>query len=172
MRDPAEIQSQQTRRTKLSERFSGAWSGASPFGIILRPETLPPSGPPDACPFQAWEYRPRIMPDLVLQIAASAGVEEPMWCYIKGGRAQAGTPPEELMDRRQPVEHPAGFRDITGVHIVCPSLVATSVTQAMADQKVITLETGSEHLMGLQFDAGRKGKLFDFRPELPLVFHW
>jgi Glyoxalase-like domain len=164
LEDAAEAQSEGTSRTRLLERCSAAGLGASPFGIILRPE----SESPTACPFESWEYRPKAMPDLALQIAADTGLEEPMWCYMKGGRA----PAQALPERHQPLEHPAGFREITGVHIVCPALRESSVTRAMSEQKVITLETGAEHLLVLQFDGGQKGSQADFRPDLPLVFQW
>jgi hypothetical protein len=130
-------QSEQTRRTKLFERWSAAGRGASPFGIILRSESWPPA----AGPFQSWEYHPETMPDLVLQIAESAGLEDPMWCYTARGHA----PAEASLERRQPLEHPAPLREVTGVHIVCPPLAATSVTRKMADQEVITLEIARLH---------------------------
>jgi hypothetical protein len=162
--DAMAAQSEQTRRTKLFERWSAARRGASPFGIILRSESWPPA----ACPFQSWEYHPETMPDLVLQIAENAGLEEPMWCYTARGHA----PAEASLERRQPLEHPAPLREVTGVHIVCPPLAATSVTRRMADQKVITLETGAEHLMELQFGGGQEGSQIDLRPDLPLLLRW
>jgi len=155
--DAAEAQSEQTRATRLWERWSAAGRDASPFGIILRPE----SGSPNACPFPAWEYRPKTMPDLVLEIASGTGLDEPMWCYMEGGR-----------EMRQPTEHPAGLREITRVRLVCPPLSETSVTRAMASKKAIALETGPEHLLELEFDGERQGLRRDFHPDLPLVFRW
>jgi hypothetical protein len=108
------------------------------------------------------------MPDLKLHIADGIGPEEPMWCYMEGGRAPADAPPE----RRQPLEHPAGFREITGVRIVSPSLQETSITRAMTRAGVISSTIGPEHLLELEFDGGRQEKRTDFRPELPLVFSW
>jgi Glyoxalase-like domain len=162
--DTAAAQSEQTRRTNLWDRWSTASRGASPFGIILRSG----SSPAEACPFPSWEYRPKTMPDLSLQIASAAGLDEPMWCYMPTGRAPSEAPPE----RRQPLVHPAGFREITGVHLVCPPPPSESVTRDMADRKAITLEIGAEHLLDLRFDGGHKGSQADFRPDLPLVFRW
>jgi hypothetical protein len=162
--DAMEARSEPTRRTKLYDRWAGAGYGASPFGIIL---CLEP-GRAEPCPFPSWEYRPAGMPDLVLQIADVAGLEDPMWCYMDTRRTPAEAPPE----RRQPLEHPIGLQDLTGVRIVCPALAGNSVTSAMAAQGVIALGTGAEHLMELQFDGGRKGRRIDFRPDLPLVFRW
>jgi len=160
--DAAEARSEQTRPTKLWERWSTAALGASPFGIILGPEP----GSQYTCPFAWWDYRPKTMPDLELQIAAGTGLEEPMWCYMERGRVPAEAP----ADRRQPLEHPAGVRDITGVGLVCPPFRERSVTRAMADKKVIGLEFGAEHLLELQFDGGQEST--DFRPDLPLVLRW
>jgi hypothetical protein len=166
--DAAETRSEQTRRTQLWERWSeagrSAWRSASPFGIILRP--MP--GTQMACPFPSWEYRPAFMPDLALHVAIDSGPEEPMWCYMEAGRPPAEAPPE----RRQPLEHPSGFREITGVRIVGPALKESSLTVAMARTGVISSETGPEHRIELLFDGSRQANRMDFRPDLPLVFRW
>jgi hypothetical protein len=152
-----------TRRTKLWERWSNAGGAASPFGIILGPAP----GGHNACPFRSWEYRPPAMPDLTLDIAEDAGIEEPMWCYMKAGRPPAGWPPE----RRQPLEHPAGVREVTGVRIVSPLLPETSVTLAMAKAGVIGYGAGPEYRLELQFDGGDANRT-TFQPDLPLAFRW
>jgi hypothetical protein len=157
-----EARSEQTRATKLWERFSAAGLTASPFGIILRP--APGSEP--ACPWRSWNYRPQAMPGLELEIAADTESEEPMWCYMKSGRAPAEWPRERL----QPLDHPVGFREITGVVISCPCAKEGSVTAAMASTGVIALHTGMGHLLELQFDGERRGTTLDFRPALPLIF--
>jgi hypothetical protein len=151
-----DARSELSRRTRLLERWSESRLKASPFGIFLRPE----SGSRPDSPFPSWEYRPATMPDLRLQIASDTGLDEPMWCYQEQGRSSAETP------------HPAGFREVTRVHLVSPPLRETSVTQTMSNQKVITLATGAEHLLELQFDGAGKGWEVDFRPQLPLVFRW
>ncbi len=91
-----------------------------------------------------------------------------MWCHMEAGRAPAETPAE----RRQPLDHPAGLRDITAVRIVCPSLEQTSLTFAMTHAGVISSNTGPEHLLEVQFDGGQQAQRVDFRPDLPLVFRW
>ena len=164
VRDVAEARSDQTRRTRLWERWSQAAHGASPFGIILRPAP----GTQEPCPFPSWEYRPASMPDLALHIAEGTGLEEPMWCYMETGRIPAEAPP----DRRQPLEHPSGLREVTGVRIVCPALQETSLTLAMTHAGVISSNTGPEHRIELLFDGGRQANGMDFQPVLPLVFHW
>jgi hypothetical protein len=160
LEDEAEARSEQTCATKLWERFA-AGRTASPFGVILRP--APGSDP--ACPWRSWSYRPPAMAGLELEIAVDTDLAEPMWCFMKTGQAPAEWPPERL----QPLDHPAGFREITGVLISCPETKETSVTRAMARNGVIALQTAAEHLLELQFDGGRRGQAQDFRPVLPLV---
>ena len=91
-----------------------------------------------------------------------------MWCYMEAGRAPAEAPPE----RRQPLEHPSVFREITGVRVVCPRLEERPLTLEMTSAGVIRSKTGSEHLLELEFDGARTAQRMDFRPDLPLVFSW
>lgn len=162
LEDEGEARSEQTRPTKLWERFSAAGQTTSPFGVILRPAP----GIQPVCPWRSWSYRPPTMPGLELEIAVDTELAEPMWCYMKSGRAPAEWPPERL----QPLDHSAGFREITRVLIGCPDAKEGSVTSAMALNGVIALQTGVEHLLELQFDGGRRATMLDFRPALPLIF--
>ncbi|HLJ49579.1 MAG TPA: VOC family protein [Bryobacteraceae bacterium] len=157
--NPEEAQSEQTRAMRLWERWSETGQGASPFGIILRPEP----GPGEPCPFPSWEYRPPAMPELVLRVASETALSEPMWCLfddVPTGR------------RRQPLGHAAGMRSITRVGLVCPGLGESSVTASIAARNIITLQPGDEHLLDVEFDAGKSGNRKDFRPDLPLVLRW
>ncbi len=162
LENEAEARSDQTRPTRLWERLSAAGRGASPFGVILRP--APDSEP--ASPWPSWTYRPQTMSGLELEIAADTLLAEPMWCYLKSGRAPAEWPPEKL----QALDHPAGLRKITRVLLGCPDVNDASVTRAMALNGVIALQTGVEHFLELQFDDGRRSTTLDFRPGLPLIF--
>jgi hypothetical protein len=162
LEDEVEARSEQTRATRLRERFSAVGQTASPFGVILRPAP----GTEPACPWRSWSYRPQTMPGLELEIAADTELAEPMWCYMKSGGAPAEWPP----DRLQPLDHPTGFREITRVLIGCPEAKKGSVTETMSRHGVITLQTGMEHLLELQFDGGSRATTLDFRPALPLIF--
>jgi hypothetical protein len=108
------------------------------------------------------------MPDLALQVAEGVTLEEPIWFFLETHR----TPAEAPVERRQPLDHRAGFRELSGVRMVGPALKETSVTLAMARVGLIGFEPGREHLLELQFDGGRRAQRVDFRPELPLVFGW
>ena len=159
-----ETRSEQTRNLRIWERWSDAGRGASPFGIILRPSS--PSQ--RQVPFPSWKYRPALMPDLILEVASGVQLAEPMWFYFARGRR----PDEAPLERRQPLERPSGFREITGVRLVCPILDGAVVTPAMARAGVISLDAGEKHLLEVEFDGGQNGNRADFGPDLPLVFRW
>jgi hypothetical protein len=136
--------------TRLWERWSAAGSQASPFGVILRPGLDSPA----ECPFPSWQYRPPEMPDLVLEVASGAGIEEPMWCFHPRGRAAIDA---------------ANHRNITGLRLWSPALPEDGVTRRMAAAGCLQWERGAEHRMEIELDGGVKGDLADFRPDLPLV---
>jgi hypothetical protein len=37
---------------------------------------------------------------------------------------------------------------------------------------LVSFGSGDEHLAEVEFDGGAQGQSFDFRPMLPLRFHW
>jgi hypothetical protein len=108
------------------------------------------------------------MPDLVLHVAEGTQIGEPVWCYLGADRTPAANP----SGQRQPREQAAGLNDITGVHIVCPSIDDDALTLAMADAGVISCGAGPEHLLELELDGGRQTNRADVRPDLPLVLKW
>lgn len=155
--DSDEAQLSQNHGLRLWDRLTSPWS---PFGIILRP------GPAESPlpPFRSWEYRPAAMPDLVLNVAADTVPDTPMWLWMASGRRPDQAPP----DRRQPLDHSAGFREITGVSLFGP--VAPS--PEMNTLAGIQLRQSAEHLIQLEFDGATGQKHIDFRPHLPLQFIW
>jgi hypothetical protein len=163
MDDAVEARSTATRDTRLWDRFHDPGT-VCPFGIILRP--APDTHP--QCPFPAWLYRPPAMPELALHVAGGTGMDEPMWCYLAGGRPPAQAPPE----RRQPLQHAAGFRELTGLRLVSPALAEGSTTLAMARLGIISWQPGDDYGLELEFDGGAHGERADFRPSLPLTFRW
>jgi hypothetical protein len=156
--DPAEVQSELVRPMHFWERWSGRRSGASPFGVLLRPTHPDVEG----VPFPCWEYRPPYLPaPMVIHVAEAVPPSEPYWGYLAFGRR----PDDPQRPRHQPMEHAAGFREVTRVRLTSPSSAARAVAG-------VALELGPEHLMEVTFDGGARGGHADFRPALPLVFRW
>jgi hypothetical protein len=165
--DPVEAQSELVRRTGLWERWSRRGRGASPFGVGFRP------GPEDAkaVSFPTWEYRPPYLPEpLAIHMATNSDVAtEPLLFYLAFGRR----PNPDDPTRRQPRDHAADLRTITGVRV--------SVAQDGAGPELRAAETScaglqftpaNEDLMKVSFDGESRGETIDFRPALPLILGW
>ncbi len=144
-------------------------SGASPFGLIFRPSR----GMPEAAelPFATWPLRPPYLPEpLKLDVADnSADTAEPLLFYMSFGNRSDRYPPE----RRPPLDHPAGFKEITGIKLQLPGVPTLSpALQATARIGLVSLVAGPSHLAEVSFDHEEQGKSEDFRPELPLLLRW
>jgi hypothetical protein len=162
--DPAEACIPRPCATRLWER--GTLPGSSPFGVCFRPA----SGEQAAVPFPAWKYQPLYLPEsLVIEVGAETPLSEPMWFYLAFGLR----PDEAPAGRREPLEHRAGFREITGLRIHCPADQAISDPARAADSTaIVSVVRGVDHLLEIEFDGAAQGLDAEFRPELPLVLRW
>jgi hypothetical protein len=155
--DPAEAQNEVTAPTHLWERWSQRESGASPFGILVRP-----ANGDEEPPFPAQEYRPVWLPaDLRIYIAPT-GVEEPMWGFMPFMR-------RFHHQERFAVAHPNGAREITGLTLTTPLPLRSSAARALIEGSVLAVRDGPDHLLTLELDHGLRQEHHDFRPFLPLV---
>lgn len=166
--DPVEAQSSLVRRTGLWERWSCRGQGASPFGVGFRP--VPGTG--REAPFRAWEYRPPFLPEpLAIQMACKSEMSaEPLLFYLPFARR----PDPDDLSRRQPREHPIGFRKVTrlrvGIHrdqAMSPELLAAA---NHCDE--VRFCADDETVMEIGFDDEKEGRSVDFRPALQLLFRW
>jgi hypothetical protein len=165
--DPAEAQNELVRRTGLWERWSRRGRGASPFGVGFRPG--PETGKP--VPFPTWEYRPPYLPEpLAIHMAANSDVAtEPLLFYLAFGRR----PNPDDSARRQPRDHAAGLRTITGVRVgVAHGGAGPELRAAEASCPGLQLSPAIEDLMEISFDGETRGESIDFRPALPLILRW
>ena len=166
VRDPAEAQSEPVGPTGLWSRWTGRRTGASPFGLGLRPVR---PGASDV-PFPAWEYRPAYLPSpLAIHIGRDVPLSEPFWFHLGFARRpdDAGRP------TRQPLEHAAGFGEVTGVRLLGPGLGNPSEAGlAVARTAAVELVDAPEQLAEVTFDGGGRRRAEDLRPVLPLLFRW
>jgi hypothetical protein len=145
----------------------GRTTGVCPFGFGFRPAMHDAGNPP----FCTWEYRPPYLPpSLSFSVATNAGVlTEPMLFYL----AFARRPDTYPATKRQPFEHAAGLREITRLQLFSPHAGDPSPeVKAVMKADLVRLRGGPEYLVELGFDGETQGKAADFRPALPLVFHW
>ncbi|MBY0242439.1 MAG: VOC family protein [Burkholderiaceae bacterium] len=152
--DAAEAQSAATRPTLLFERLSGA---GSPFGLCFRP--APGAAAP--LPFASWRYQPDYLPPGVTCDIALAPLSEPMCFHLAPGGRPDALPPA----RAQPLAHRVPLRDITAVKVSQPRGLPSLALP-------VCFEAGDADLLELTFDGGAQGRSHDFRPALPLIFHY
>jgi hypothetical protein len=121
-------------------------------------------------PFETWSYRPPYLrTGTEIKVARGTFPTEPMLFATPFGGRPAGSPPE----RREPIEHAIGVREISQVRVtLAESGEVTGPLQVAEQIGVATFARGSEHLMELSFDGAVRGESADFRPALPLVLHW
>jgi len=152
---------------RLYERCKYKETNASPFGICLRPMN---KGETDF-PFDCWSYCPSYLPENVSMYIAESStlVDEPLLFYSPMSVRQD----QYTQERKQPLEHKAGFREITSVRITMPKSEAYSpALRAINKMEQIEIKQGNENLLELFFDDEKENKFVDFRPELPLLFYW
>jgi len=156
--DEGEAQSEGARRTRLWERWFGRESGSCPFGICIRPA----DAATDELPFPGWSYRPAYLSDPLAMHIAETGVEEPMWVYLSFMRR---------VDREQRfVEHPIGVREITGLTLTTPVPLRSGASQVALENRILSSRDGPKPQLEIEFDGGRRNRIADFTPHLPLVF--
>jgi hypothetical protein len=158
--DADEAQREPARATRLFERWSRRRSGASPFGIVLRPGG-------SAFVFPSWSYRPPYLPQgLTIEIATGTPLEEPELFYIAFGRR-----PDAI--GREMAAHALPVGEVTGVEVGSPGAAARSVSaRSMEAAGVVSLCPADDHRLTLSFDGRRAGQVADLRPRLPLVLRW
>jgi hypothetical protein len=154
-----------TSPTHLYERLTIVESTTSQFGVCFRP-----SHPGEAEPaFRYWRYQPAYLPaDKSVAIAAHAPLAEPMWFFLTFG----GRPASATLDRRQPLLHTAGFREITRVRVVTTAKDLSDAAKAANDVRGVEIYSGDHPLLEIGFDNEKHGLRADFQHTLPLVFNW
>jgi|SRR5215208_2417898 len=170
VREEREARSPPITPTRLWERWRYRFTGYSPFGVCLRPMVQHAVAGPAALPFATWEYRPPYLPpELHIDVATGTAASEPLvFATPYSGRPDAL--PEE---RRQPLVHPEGVVEITGLRITLPrGKPISGVVRALQRTGVVSFETGNDHLAEIEFDHGSQGQSADFWPLLPLRFRW
>jgi hypothetical protein len=161
--DRDEARSHAASKLELWERWSGRHSGASPFGVVVRPAHGDSSGVP---PFRTWTYRPTYLPPRVgFDIASGVASTEPMFVWTGAGR-------RPHLDA-EPTAHRIGST-VTGVRIISPVAEdrRCEAAQVLAASGTVAFDTGDAYLLELTLDEGRAGKVAHLRKTLPLRLRW
>ncbi len=165
--DPVEAQSEVIQKTHLWERWRDRNSGICPFGICVRP-TVESVG---VIAFEYWDYAPPYMPEnLTIAVGNNSEIlTEPMLFQTPFGKR----PDQQPIEKRFPMVHPIGLREITRVELVNPMEDYPSPEmRSVLEIDHIKLRFGDEYYVELGFDGESQGEQTDFRPELPLTINW
>jgi hypothetical protein len=164
VQDESEARSEPIARTCLWERSRFRQTGASPFGISLR------AAAGTALPFPTWGFRPPYLPaGLDIPVAETASWAEPLLFAIPFGGRPDSFPPE----RREPLAHPAGLAEITGLRVTLVGVESPSpALRAVEQLGLAQFVPGAEPLLELTFDQAQGGRAADLRPDLPLMLYW
>jgi len=162
---PDEAKTPLTNPTGLFERCSLSDPNVSPFGFCFRPGAQPET----AALFPAWDYRPAFFPAPLLVKVGEAPLAEPMWFYLDF----MIKPDSAELRQREPIDHEAGFKEVTAVAVTVPGSFSLSAPATILNSlKGFSVQSGDGHLAEIEFDGGTAAKQHDFRPALPLVFRW
>jgi hypothetical protein len=163
-----EAQSEMVKPLRLWERYQYRETSSSPFGLIFRPTRQ--AGEPTTLPFESWPYCPPFFQPLEINVAVnSTNTAEPLLFFMPFGRRPDVYP----MERRQPLEHSAGVKEITGARITVHNVRDISTPLAVVENLgIVNFVHGEAPLGEVIFDNGEQGKDQDFRPMLPLILHW
>lgn len=167
LRDEREARRGAVAPARLYERCRYRETGASPFGLCLRPAGRAAG----EAPFGYWEYRPPYLPGGVsVQVAEnSTQTDEPLLFYLP-----FGTRPDAYAEGgRQPLGHRAGLEEITSVRItVAKPEPHSAALRGVSAAGWLSVVAGGESLLEVGFDGEGRGRRHDFRPALPLAFRW
>ena len=157
---PEETRSEQTRRTRLWERWEGRARGVSPFGILFCAD----GEAAEPAPFPTWHYRPSYLPPGdSIEIAEGTRLEEPELFYMPSMR-------RDRPRRAEPCNHSVPVQHILGITIGLTGRDKLSAASQRAQEAgLVTYRESDLPLMEIRF-ASPAGECIDMRPTLPLMF--
>jgi hypothetical protein len=163
--DEQEVQSEAIALTHLWQRWQYRQTGYSPFGIGFRWREATER----SLPFNSWAFRPPYLPpELQFDVACTHQTEPMVFVMPFQGTRPDAAPP----DRRQPLTHANGSREITAIHITLPAIAPLSeAIQSIAATDLITFSQGDNHWAEVEFDGGRQGRTIE-HAKLPLCFRF
>lgn len=164
--DAEEARSEVIRRTGLADRADPMRQDVCPFGVCLRAV----DGADYPLPFATWDYRPPYLPPgMSIPMAESADkLNEPLIFAIPFG----GRPDHYPADRRQPIEHPAGLRQVTKVTMTLPTHERSPALCYLHENDIVSIIEGEAYHLALTFDHAVQGRRISLMPALPLSLLW
>jgi hypothetical protein len=158
--NPLEARSEQTRRTRLWERWAGRDLGSSPFGVLF----CAGSDMVTPAPYPTWDYRPNYLPPgFAIEIAQGTRLEEPELFYMPSMR-------RDRVRRNEPSHHALPIRHIFGVSVGLAGIENLSEASRLArNAGLLSYAESPNPVLEIRF-ASAANQVIDLRPTLPLFF--
>lgn len=157
--DDDELQSEMICPLALCERVRWQQTGASPFGVALRPGA-------EDIPVETWPYYAPFLPHGATFpiITRQHAAHEPLIFLV----------PEPLpIQLRPPTAHCGRHRLVTGIKVSGPQVSPLPLSLRLrCDLDVLTVTRAAEHHLELEWDGGSCGEFRDFRSAVPLTLRW
>ncbi len=161
----------------FAERANFDKNGASPFSLALKVKDYDI----EKIPFKKVKYHQEWMNDsesIYSAFNSKINLKEPsvfvvypeLESDVFETLADLKNIPEEYAFARMFYKHPNGAKKVTHITIISSDLdMETETIEAVNKIENVSIKNGTEHVMELTFDNNVQGKIFDLRPELPLV---
>lgn len=162
---------QYSARARMNLPVRSQWqrTGASPFGVGLRPKAYHQSHSDlmgDSALWTQWGYRETTINFSSRNLEA---VQEPICFTIPHQIALTNWLDHSNADHQQLLTHPLGIRRLTGIKIEVNTLHRLSdAVSLLQDNGIITIERGPSPLLELTFDGNARDRVVDARPFLPI----
>ena len=153
--DEEEAQTGPGRVIRMFDRWNTP--GGSRLGLIFRADG-------DTGDFPGFPYQPLYFEDgqFFLLGDNTDVLGEPIVVLMP--RNLPNRPPQDLS--------PPPFRRVTAVRVSVPVESSSSALSWAAGIDRVTIETGAQECMEIEFEGGVNGETQDLRPEIPLVLRW
>lgn len=161
-------------RMNLLERSQWRQTGASPFGVGLRP--IASNHFDSELLMDDYKFSTESgYPETKINFSAEnlIAVHEPMCFTIPHHIALTNWLDSSNENHQQFITHPLGIKRLTGVKIqIDTHLALTNAVSLLEDNGIITIERGMSPLLELTFDGNIHNKVVDARPILPILLRY
>ena len=165
--DANEIQSPLVRPTGLWSRCRWQETQACPFGISFRPT----ASDLREIPFPTWDYHPayRTAKASIAIATNSDNLSEPL-IFISPATQKPSNYP---LERRPPLVHKVGFKEITALQVTLPGVQNFSAeVRTLIDLGLVQFSQGNFYQLEIEFDNAKEGNSQDFGSQLPILIRW
>ena len=82
-------------------------------------------------------------------------------------------PPNYPLERRPPLVHKVGFKEITALQVILPGVQNFSAeVRTLIDLGLVQFSQGNFYQLEIEFDNAKEGKSQDFGSQLPILIRW